>query len=50
MRTNGTIKENFESINEISGRSSGPEKSLKDFLDIRPFNNANNICKDSAII
>jgi len=43
IHTKGTIKENFDSINEISGRSNGPENFLKDFEDIRAFNNASTI-------
>lgn len=39
--TNGEIRENFDSINEASGRSKGPDQLLKDFADIRPFNNTN---------
>lgn len=35
--TNGAIKENFDNINEINGRSTGPDQYLKDFLDIRAF-------------
>lgn len=38
--TNGTIKENFDSINETSGRSNGPDQRLKDLVDTRAFNNA----------
>jgi len=38
--TNGTIKENLDSINEINGRSTDPDQSLKDFSEIRAFNSA----------
>jgi len=48
LHTNGTIKENFESINEISGSSMGPEKRLKDFVDIRAFNSAKTIWRDNG--
>lgn len=41
--TNGEINENFDSINEISGRSTGPDQRLKDLVDTRAFNNASMI-------
>lgn len=43
LHTNGTIKENFDSIKEINGRSTGRDQREKDFADIRAFNNASAI-------
>lgn len=38
------IKENLESMREIKGKSTGCDHNLKDFIEIRAFNSASEIC------
>ena len=40
VHTKGRINENFDSISEIKGRTTGIDQRLKDIADIRAFNNA----------
>lgn len=41
--TSGIIKENLESNNEMSGKSTGDDHNLKDFIETRAFNKASRI-------